>query len=141
MLDGIIDIIKKQLSKKPEVAEQEEQIQKPTEEDLDISGRIEILFNASSGDFSVESEIYEISEETINTLALLLMHIAAGELAPFVTQGLSVWAGEDEDKLQFNIKLAEHIEYLNSQVINFNKKDKNVAVSASDVFNTIRHSE
>ena len=69
------------------------------------------------------------------------MHIAAGELAPFVTQGLSVWAGEDEDKLQFNIKLAEHIEYLNSQVINFNKKDKNVAVSASDVFNTIRHSE
>ena len=141
MLDGIIDIIKKQLSKKPEVAEQEEQIQKPTEEDLDISGRIEILFNASSGDFSVESEIYEISEETINTLALLLMHIAAGELAPFVTQGLSVWAGEDKDKLQFNIKLAEHIEYLNSQVINFNKKDKNVAVSASDVFNTIRHSE
>jgi hypothetical protein len=141
MLDGIIDIIKKQLSKKPEVAEQEEQIQKPTEEELDISGRIEILFNASSGDFSVESEIYEISKETINTLALLLMHIAAGELAPFVTQGLSVWAGEDEDKLQFNIKLAEHIEYLNSQVINFNKKDKNVAVSASDVFNTIRHSE
>jgi len=141
MLDGIIDIIKKQLSKKPEVAEQEEQIQKPTEEDLDISGRIEILFNASSGDFSVESEIYEISEETINTLALLLMHIAAGELAPFVTQGLSVWAGEDEDKLQFNIKLAEHIEYLNSQVVNFNKKDKNVAVSASDVFSTIRHSE
>jgi hypothetical protein len=141
MLDGIIDIIKKQLSKKPEVAEQEEQIQKPTEKELNISGRIEILFNASSGDFSVESEIYEISEETINTLALLLMHIAAGELAPFVTQGLSVWAGEDEDKLQFNIKLAEHIEYLNSQVINFNKKDKNVAVSASDVFNTIRHSE
>ena len=141
MLDGIIDIIKKQLSKKPAVAEQEEQIQTPTEKELNISGRIEILFNASSGDFSVESEIYEISEETINTLALLLMHIAAGELAPFVTQGLSVWAGEDEDKLQFNIKLAEHIEYLNSQVINFNKKDKNVAVSASDVFNTIRHSE
>jgi hypothetical protein len=141
MLEGIIDIIKKQLSKKPEVEEQIEQIPKPTEEQLDISGRIEILFNGTTGDFSVESEIFEFSEETINTLALLIMHVAAGEIAAFITQSLSAWAGQNTEKLQFNLKLAEHIEYLNSQVIDFNKKDKNVAVSASDVFNTIRHSE
>jgi len=140
MLDGIINIIKKQLSKKTEVEEQIEQIPEIIEEEkLGVSGRIEILFDSGSGDFSVESEVFEISDETVNTLALLLMHIAAGEIASFITQSLAAWAGSDEEKLEFNKKLAEHIELINSQVIEISKKD--VAVSASDVFNTIRHSE
>ena len=141
MLDGIIDIIKKQLSKKTEIEEQIEQIPETIEEEkLDTSGRIEILFNSTTGDFSVESEIFELSDETINTLSLLLMHIAAGEIAPFITQAISAWAGIDQEKLDFNIKLAEHIEYINSQVLDFSNK-KDVAVSASEVFNTNRHSE
>lgn len=141
MLEGIINIIKKQLSKKTEIEEQIEQIPETIEEEKsDISGRIEILFNSTTGDFSVESEIFELSDETINTLSLLLMHIAAGEIAPFITQALAAWAGIDEEKLDFNIKLAERIEYINSQVLDFNDK-KDVAVSASEVFNTNRHSE
>ena len=141
MLQGIINIIKKQLSKKTEIEEQIEQIPETIEEEKsDISGRIEILFNSTTGDFSVESEIFELSDETINTLSLLLMHIAAGEIAPFITQALAAWAGIDEEKLDFNIKLVEHIEYINSQVLDFSDK-KDVAVSASEVFNTNRHSE
>jgi len=142
MLNGIIEIIKNQIYKKNEVEKQIEEIPKISEEEEEesnISGRIEILFNSTTGDFSVESGVFEISDETINTLALLIIHMASGEMAPFATQSLSAWASDDEEKINFNLKLAEHIEYINSQVINFSKKD--VAVSASDVFNTNRHSE
>lgn len=96
------------------------------------SGEILIKFDGEDGNFIVESNIKDLSDRSAEVLSLIILHMSEGNLNYFVSNSIEEWAGEDEERLIYNQKLALYLENLNE----ISKNNKNqVAVSASKVFN------
>ncbi len=105
------------------------------------SGRITIEYDSESGDFNVLSEIYDYSDDSLDILSLLLFHMKHGGLESFIYESLGLWAGQDEEKVNFIVNVGlKHHEMENtmaseSQEEGQQDRKTNVAVSASKVFN------
>ena len=101
------------------------------------SGRIVIDYDSQTGDFQVESQIDDLSNDSVEILALLIFHITKGDLESFIFESLRIWADDEDEKIDFNVKVALQTQKLDSMIIDETKvKEKNkVAVSASQVFN------
>jgi hypothetical protein len=96
------------------------------------SGEISIKFNGEDGNFIVESNIKDLSDKSAEILSLIILHMSEGNLNYFLSNSIEEWAGEDEEKLIYNQKVALYLENLNE----ISKNNENlVAVNASKVFN------
>lgn len=130
---NFLRFFKKAKQKKLNQEEMEEEVtRKP-------SGTILIDFYSDNGDFNVFADVKDTSDNTVDTLSLLLYHMDHGELSAFVLQSLKLWAGEDDEKMEFNAKtLVKIVEYDNlvmESEIKDNEVSEDVAVKASKVFN------
>ena len=96
------------------------------------SGEISIKFDGENGNFIVESNIKDLSDNSAEILSLIMLHMSEGNLTHFISGSIEAWAGEDEERLIYNQKLALFLQNLNE----ISKNDENrVAVTASKVFN------
>jgi len=100
------------------------------------SGKIIIDYDSETGDFQVESKVDDLSDDSVEILALLIFHITKGDLESFIFESLRIWAGDDDQKIAFNVKVALQSQKIDNMLIEETKEQKNkVAVSASQVFN------
>lgn len=114
----------------------------PEDAVVEPSGSVLIEYDSSSGDFTVTSEIQDMSEESISIFSYLIFHISTGELEGFIYESLKAWAEGDDEKMQFNEKLANQMAKLNALVLSMNPQETQqendtpkVAIRASEVFN------
>ena len=115
---------------------------KPEDIQSDAAGKILIEYNAKSGDFTVLSDIDDLSEDSVNVLSYLIYHISQGELENFIYESLKLWAGDDPEKIRFNEQLADQMKNLHSFVLAQQGQEEQptpsegrVASPASQVFN------
>jgi len=102
------------------------------------SGSILIEFDGESGDFGVMVEIDDLSDSCVKILGLLMLHMARGDIVPFVYESLAGWAEEDDfgERMEFNSKLlAEIAEITNILTEELKASKKTAAIRASEVFN------
>jgi hypothetical protein len=108
------------------------------------SGTIVINYFEDNGDFTVGSEINDVTESSAEMLALLMVHMTSPDFQSFLFESLRVWADDEEDKIAFNVATMTQATKLDSLVMDIeqaNQEDNDqynssdVAVSASAVFN------
>jgi len=107
------------------------------------SGMFIVNYYADNGDFTVATEIGDTSEESASMLALLMMHMTSPDFESFLFESLRVWAEDDDDKIEFNVKTMLESKKLDNLVLDLPKEEDglpppefdDVAVSASTVFN------
>ena len=104
------------------------------------SGFINIDFDVETGDFHVYSEINDTSNESVEILGLLLYYMTNGGLDAFIHESLSLWSGDDPERIKYTLMVLEYVRQLDDMILqtkNLNQEDatKKVAVSASKVFN------
>lgn len=138
-----MNIINKILSRynksKEEVEKEEEEVVNFC--NPDISFHIEV--DGKTGEFIVDVECNDLSEECAENLSLLIYHTSTGGLAKFFTEALSKWQylekEEYEQRNDFCNEVADKLlEYDSLLIENEKKTDSNknkVAVRASTVFN------
>ena len=117
-----------------------EELNREAEEGLvsNKSGSILIEFDGESGDFGVMVEIDDLSDSCVKILGLLMLHMARGDIVPFVYESLAGWAEEDDfgERMEFNSKLlAEIAEITNILTEELKASKKTAAIRASEVFN------
>lgn len=120
------------------IIEQEEQ-EEQEEEELHLvpntSGSIRIEFDAETGDFGVLASVEDTSDTCVKILSLLMVHMATGDITPFVYESLVGWADKDEEKLDFNERLGLEIIALTTELSEEKKKtERTAAIKASEVF-------
>lgn len=72
------------------------------EEDVVSSGKMELIWDGTSGDFIVDFKLIDITEESANTLALLLFYIEKGDLNGFILKALEYRSKELEGSEEYN---------------------------------------
>lgn len=122
--------------------QEEEEIEEPKQEEQplslvpNVSGSILIEFDAETGDFGVMASVDDTSETCVKILSLLMVHMATGDITPFVYESLVGWADGDEEKLDFNERLGAEIIALTTEITEDKAKSrKTAAIKASEVFN------
>lgn len=132
MFRRIFEKIRKEKIKPEEVEEkvEEELTRKP-------SGTLIVNYHADNGDFTVATEIHDTSDESAGMMSLLLMHMQTEDFQSFVFEALRLWAGDDDEKIRFNVQMMLESKKLDSLVIDTPASEpaEDVAVSASTVFN------
>jgi len=114
----------------------------PEEIESDAAGKILIEYNSGTGNFTVLSEIDDLSEDSVNILSYLIFHISQGELENFIYESLKMWAGDDPEKKAFNEQLVNQMQKLHSFVLDQKvQSGGRVASPASQVFNFRRMKE
>jgi len=108
------------------------------------SGTIVINYFEDNGDFTVGSDINDITDSSAEMLALLMVHITSSDFQSFLWESLRVWAGDEDEKIAFNVATMIQSKKLDTLVLDIeqaNQEDNgqynssDVAVSASAVFN------
>ena len=102
------------------------------------SGSILIEFDGEGGDFGVLVEIDDLSDSCVKILGLLMLHMARGDIVPFVYESLAGWAEDDDfdERMEFNSKLLGEIaEITNILTEELKASKKTAAIKASEVFN------
>jgi hypothetical protein len=131
----MIQIFKNYLEKLTKKHVEEEIVE---EESLvpNVSGSIRLEFDAETGDFGVMVNVEDLSDSCVEIFSLLMVHMANGEIVPFVYESLVGWADDDEEKKDFNEKVGEKIIGFTSDIIKEKASQKNsTAIRASEVFN------
>lgn len=130
MFKKLLNRIRKEKIKPEEV--EEELKRKP-------SGYIVVNYFADNGDFTVSTEIDDVSESSSSMLALLMTHMTTDDFQSFLYEALRLWAGNEDDKVEFNVRTMLELNKLDSLIIDSVPdepiEDEDVAVSASSVFN------
>ena len=117
------------------IIEQEEQEEQELRLVPNTSGSIRIEFDAETGDFGVMASVDDTSDTCVKILSLLMVHMATGDITPFVYESLVGWAEEDEEKLDFNERLGLEIIALTTELSEEKKKtERTAAIKASEVF-------
>lgn len=70
-------------------------------------GYIHIGYNADSGDFEVTTDVKVLSENSAETLALIMIMSAQGKLNEYISEALMLWAEDYEEENKFLKKLIE----------------------------------
>lgn len=109
--------------------EEEQEIEQDQQEYY--SGQILIQFDSETSEFEINTDIKDLSDNSIETLSLFLLHLIQGNLISSVTKSIEEWAAEDQNKLDYNRKVGLYLQMLSNSI---NSKNQ-VAVSASKVFN------
>ncbi|NVM35823.1 MAG: hypothetical protein HWN81_09520 [Candidatus Lokiarchaeota archaeon] len=109
--------------------EEEQEIEQDQQEYY--SGQILIQFDSETSEFEINTDIKDLSDNSIETLSLFLLHLIQGNLISSVTKSIEEWAAKDQNKLDYNRKVGLYLQMLSNSI---NSKNQ-VAVSASKVFN------
>lgn len=130
MFRRIFEKIRKDKIKPEEVEEkiEEELTRKP-------SGTLIVNYYSDNGDFTVATEIQDTSDESAGMMSLLMMHMQTEDFQSFIYEALRLWAGDDDDKIKFNVTMMLESKKLDSLVLETPESVEDVAVSASTVFN------
>jgi len=136
----MIQIFKNYLEKLTKKQVEEEVVEEEVveEESLvpNVSGSIRLEFDAETGDFGVMVNVEDLSDSCVEIFSLLMVHMANGEIVPFVYESLVGWADGDEEKKDFNEKVGEKIIGYTSEILKEKVSQKNsTAIRASEVFN------
>jgi len=101
------------------------------------SGIIKFAYEASTADFTVESDIEDLSRESAIVLTKLLFLLNNGSLTKVIYESLGIWAANDPDKKQFLELLIYEINSFNDEMSKLEEQSSNntLAVRASEVFN------
>ena len=68
-------------------------------------------------------------------MSLLMMHMQTEDFQSFIFEALRLWAGDDDEKIRFNVQMMLESKKLDSLVLDKPEPTEDVAVSASTVFN------
>ena len=72
------------------------------EEDIVASGKMELVWDGISGDFVVDFKLIETTEESADTLALLLFYLEKGDLNGFILKALEYRSKELEGSEEYD---------------------------------------
>ena len=72
------------------------------EEEILASGRMELIWDGISGDFVVDFKLTDTTEESADTLALLLFYIEKGDLNGFILKALEYRSKELEGSEEYD---------------------------------------
>ena len=72
------------------------------EEDIVASGKMELVWDGISGDFVVDFKLTDTTEESADTLALLLFYIEKGDLNGFILKALEYRSKELEGSEEYD---------------------------------------
>ena len=100
-----------------------------TEEDS--AATIEVRIDKHTGDFNILVSVNDPSEETSDTLSLLLYLLNSGSLVDFFTEAYKNWAEEDLPKQKFVADL--YLKWLKNNE-DFQDEYEKLAVNPSNVF-------
>ena len=104
------------------------------QEPKEKKNKILIEYDELSGNFTVETKISDMSDASAEVIAILMFSESVGALTPYFYEALTLWAGTDIEKAEFNNKVAEIIMSLTEESIKGLSKGS-PAVRASQVFN------
>lgn len=96
------------------------------------SGTILINYYGDNGDFTVGSDISDLSENSSEMLALLFMHIGSPEFQPFLLESLRVWASDNDEKIEFNVNTTIQLTALENMVMDLPDTSANSKVNSED---------
>ena len=103
----------------------------PTEEEIPVSGKMEVTWEGNSGDFIVDFKLIDTTEESAETLALLLFYLEKGDLNSFILKSLE-YRSEELEEPDFYSKVLIGWALMNKGE-KLNKLES--VVSPSEVFN------
>lgn len=107
----------------------------PKEKNSDYpSGTMSISWNGTTGDFCVSLDVEELTQDSADTLGLLLFHFNGGNLTEILIKAVSYWAEAEEDH-KFATKVLS-IWSQSEEVSNIHiEEEDTLAVDPSEVFN------
>ena len=101
-----------------------------TEEEIPVSGKMEIIWDGNSGDF----KLTDTTEESAETLALLLFYLEKGDLNSFILKSLEHRSKELEGAEEYDFYSKVLVGWaLMNKAEKFNKLES--VISPSEVFN------
>lgn len=95
-------------------------------------GFIHFGYNTTSGDFEVLFDTFDLSDNSADTLALILMLLANGKMNTYIGEAMGIWTEDDDAKHDFVKNVLEKIEYYDLLLA---EKDEKPIVRPSQVFN------
>jgi|TARA_R110000751_G_scaffold298350_1_gene408303 hypothetical protein len=105
-----------------------------TEEEIPVSGKMEIIWDGNSGDFVVDFELGDTTEESAETLSLLLFYLEKGDLNSFILKSLEHRSKELEGAEEYDFYSKVLVGWaLMNKAEKFNKLES--VISPSEVFN------
>ncbi len=105
-----------------------------SEEEVTASGKMEIAWEGTSGDFVVDFELSDTTGESAETLALLLFYLEKGDLNSFILKSLEYRSKELEESKEDDFYSKVLVGWaLMSKGVKSNKLES--VVSPSEVFN------
>ena len=105
-----------------------------SEEEVAASGKMEIAWEGTSGDFIVDFELSDTTGESAETLALLLFYLEKGDLNSFILKSLEYRSKELEESEEDDFYSKVLVGWaLMSKGVKSNKIES--VVSPSEVFN------
>ncbi len=149
-LNSIYNLIKSMSNKKEDIVKNEDE-EKINEEKLssdenkqesndeqandpNMAGQILIEYD-NNNNFTIRTNILDISDEGMQSLALLLYYINSKEIESYIYESIRDWSKYGEDRKEFIENLAKYLIKLSEVIIENKYKEQKVAVKASQVFN------
>jgi len=102
-----------------------------TEQTAGGGGVLSIGYEVEAGDLSVDVDITDKGDVSVELLALILFQLENGTLSSFFYQALIVWAEENPERLIFNEAVGTRIGELRGSEVG----ERKLAVDPSAVFN------
>lgn len=99
-----------------------------------MSGQILIEYDKDNN-FYIKSNIMDMTDSGMESLALLLYYINSKELESYIYESLKDWSNYSEERKQFIVRLSQYLMKLNDIILKKQPKENKVAIKASQVFN------
>ena len=130
-MKDLMRYIKNLIKTKKVKPEEDSPPEKPPEEEYP-SGAMKLMWDSATGDFAVDFDISDASDESSYTLALLLFYLQGGELNTFILKSLRYRDEElPEDFYESVVDKWSGMVNMEEQI----SKVERAVVSASEVFN------